>query len=622
MLKIKKITGILLSLLFAATVISTPSFADVNDVDSDVLEFQSFENYSGSLGSPWEYWGGGTIEIAESRYGHCAKTISSSGKRVEMVKQFLPGAKNESVKITYSTMLGDYNSSRTFFMKDDGTSEYHLYSVGTNGIVTFANGTSTGLKLDVNVWYAFTVEYVPMSGSVTLTICRDGNLLYSGKTTLSVKNIKAFTRIDFVNGAASGTNISETYYDNVAVYACPPKGEKTKINTFEDFESAENGQTPPSGFAVQGPLADSNGLYSVEVANSGRGKSVKMISDGQKNFEVINNGLKFSGNDYYEADILAEDIGQICFGIRGADASGGYVGAPTLFYFKNGALYLNGQYVCDVANDVWYKIKLHLDFKAGECDLSLIGDDGSGTTEPAHGTIPGHPVTVANVQFMALMHTKTNAFYFDNVSVYPADNGIKVSGAQVMDTVDVLPDFTEMTFDTTKEVDAEKLTKENVTINGTSELVEEVTAHGETLTVKLKKTLDFNTHYSVRLRNIADKEGNTCNYRTDFLTTPKFVISDFGFSKPIIESGKLEVSANVMSLMTHGQNMTLILLIKSKEGNEFITGDYDSCCADGTIKTLKAEANVPDNAEDYTAYAYIWDSCLGMHTLITPIKLN
>ena len=77
-----------------------------------------------------------------------------------------------------------------------------------------------------------------------------------------------------------------------------------------------------------------------------------------------------------------------------------------------------------------------------------------------------------------------------------------------------------------------------------------------------------------------------------------------------------------MSLMPQGQNMTLILLIKSKEGNKYIKGDYDFCRADGAVKTLKAKAAVPEDAENYIAYAYIWDSCLGMDTLITPIKLN
>lgn len=622
MLKIKKFIGITMAVLLASALFSAPSFADINDIDSDVLEFQDFENYNGSLGAPWEYWGGGRIEIVESRYGRCAKTVSSSGKRVEMIKQFLPGVKNESVKIMYSAMFGDFNSTRSLFMKDDGANEYYLYTVGKDGITVFSGGVSTGLKLNMNVWYAFTLEYVPMSGSLSLTISKDGNVLYSGKTAISIKNVKAFTRIDFVNGGTSGTDISETYYDNVAVYSCPPKAEKPKVNTFEDFISAQNGQTPPKGFALQGALEGSNGLYGEEVADSGRGKSVKIQSDGQKNFEVIDNTLKFSGKDCYEADILAKDIGQISFGIRGTDASGGYVGASTLFSFKEGGLYLNNIYICDVSSDVWYKIKLYLDFEAGECELSLIGDDGSGTAEPARGTIPGHVITVSNVQFMALMNKKTNAFYFDNVAAYPWGTSFNVTDSEVMDTVDILPDFTEMTFDFTKEIDVKKLTAENVTVNGTSELVKELAADGGRLTVKLEKELDFNTHYSVRLRDIADKDGNTCNYRTDFLTAPKFVISDFGFSKQVIEGGEIEVSANVMSLMPQGQNITLILLIKSKEGNKYIKGDYDFCRADGAVKTLKAKAAVPEDAENYIAYAYIWDSCLGMDTLITPIKLN
>lgn len=618
----KKFIGIFLSLLLVATSLPIASFADPNDIDSDVLLFQDFENYSGSLGSPWEYWGGGSIKIVDGRYGHCAKTISSSGKRVEMIKQFSPGVKNESVKIMFSMMLGDYNSSRSLFTKDDGTTEYHLFTIGSDGVVIISGGISTGIKLELNAWYAFTLEYVPMSGSLELTICRDGNKLYNKKTKISPKNVKAFTRIDFLNGAAKETTTSETYYDNIAIYSCPTKGTISKVNTFEDFTSASDGQTAPSGFTVQGKLSGSNGVYSEEVANSGRGKSVRMQSDGKKNFEVIDNNNKFSGEDVYEADVLVKDIGQINFGIRGTDSAGGYVGAPTLFSFKNGALYLNGNYVCDVASDVWYRINLYLDFQAGECDLSLIGDDGSGTKEPAHGTIPGHVITVSNVQYMALMNKTTNAFYFDNVKVHPANDALKVSETQIYDTIDVLPDFTEMAYTFTKDIDSDNVSVDNVTINGTTDLVECVVVDGNVLTVKLNQNLAYNTHYSVKLRDIPDNDGYTCNYRTDFYTAPEYVISNFEFSKPVIESGALEVSANVMSLMPQGQNMTLILVVKSKEGNELITGVYDFCCAQIKAKTLKATAIIPENADDYTAYAYIWDSCRNMNTLITPIKLN
>ncbi len=108
----------------------------------------------------------------------------------------------------------------------------------------------------------------------------------------------------------------------------------------------------------------------------------------------------------------------------------------------------------------------------------------------------------------------------------------------------------------------------------------------------------------------------------DIDSIPEYAISNFKFSCADAAPGDVIVSADVLSIASDGQPMSLIVLLKDKASGELVSANADIQTANSAGKTLSAMVTIPDDGNEYEVYAHIWDTFINMNTLIKPINLK
>ena len=108
----------------------------------------------------------------------------------------------------------------------------------------------------------------------------------------------------------------------------------------------------------------------------------------------------------------------------------------------------------------------------------------------------------------------------------------------------------------------------------------------------------------------------------DIASIPEYAITNFKFSSADASPGEVTASANVLSIATGGQKMSLIVLLKNKTSGELVSASADIQTVNSAEKTLSAMVTIPDDGNEYEVYAHIWDTFLDMNTLIKPINLK
>lgn len=108
----------------------------------------------------------------------------------------------------------------------------------------------------------------------------------------------------------------------------------------------------------------------------------------------------------------------------------------------------------------------------------------------------------------------------------------------------------------------------------------------------------------------------------DIASIPEYAITNFTFSEADATPGDVIASADVLSIASDGQPMTLIVLLKNEATGELVSASADIQTVNSAGKTLSAKVTIPDDGNEYEVYAHIWDTFLDMNTLIKPINLK
>ena len=132
---------------------------------------------------------------------------------------------------------------------------------------------------------------------------------------------------------------------------------------------------------------------------------------------------------------------------------------------------------------------------------------------------------------------------------------------------------------------------------------------------EMSKTGDYNLGYldDFSIRAITAE---------DIASIPEYAITNFKFSNVEAAPGDVTVSADVLSIASDGQPMTLIVLLKNKASGELVSANADIQTVNSEGKTLSAMVTIPDDGNEYEVYAHIWGTFLDMNTLIKPINLK
>lgn len=629
-MKIKKIISLILCFMLC-TVCGTSAS------ENDFLPFQDFENMGESLASPWVIYnaGAGDISIVSDKYGKCIKAVTSpkNTTRPQIFYSFTDAAYAPEGKYVFSIKLGDLTTSRTFYLKNDKTgNEPALFQIGAGGkiLIPTPSAEMADYKMVENEWYSVVLEHNSALATIKCTIFGNGETFYSeGKLYDANKNFTGTNRLNFVlANPAEGESV--TYIDNVHFYACPGRRAKKAVITYDDYvdidEDAEGGKAVPSGWSATED--EGNGVTSVQT--DGRGRSIKIYADGSLVFQPTH-WIKVDAKQTYEADIMFDECQSLSIYPYGSGKDGVNVGG-TIVQFAEGKVLVkrngeDGAKLYEVEDftfedNKWYKMKMVFDIANSAFTFTLTDEEGGGITEGIEGYLNSNRKDISSFRYMVAKGKTAKGIYLDNIACYIGGSDFAVTDSSLFDRVDVLPDFEEITFEFNDDIAVSKLDEAKILINGSDNLIKDVKAQNNKLTLSLKEKLPFNMRYSLTIENLLGTGGIGANYRLDFTTAPKYTISSFALSGNKIVAGKITASANVSSLLPEGQRMSMMIILRDKETGKMVDGKAKFILAKEKVTEISVECEVPDDGKEYELSAHIWDDFLNMNTLYEPIAIR
>ena len=605
----KAISAALSSLLLLASI---PSYAA--PAASEKIPYDTFETYGSKLGGGWRVQGADTTApIVETEKGKSVMGVTSPGGMLEIFRDFAQTGENvTSVACVFSIKIADQNSQRSFYTRTS-SGEYAVLAIQKGGKIKVGKTEYTEMLVEIDKWYNFFVEYNAKSGYTRCHIS-DGSETVTVCSNQDAVNLTGLYRMNFALFKPDEGE-SVTYIDNAAFYELPydveayADGKDTNApETFDDFEPAADGLTAPQpGWRLQNIEAGKTSLTAESA--EGRGKYLKMHSEGFNHFELVKDTGLLEGEAEISFDFMKTPQSYFKFGLRGTRPDGSHMnGAFPIELTKSGMLNISDEALTALSDNVWYKLKNEFNTESNTMKITVL----EGDTEAASKTIP-IPQNLINITAYEFYMTVTgnastvcfdNCFAGKNVPKEAGVSGISPAFGNVSKNIDKIT----VSFD-------EKITDENLEnaealINGSAENIKEIKAEGKTAVITLSHELAENMGYLFELTGvkIGEKELSAIMF---YQTRPAFeVISvEGGELKP----GLFSFTAKMAATDGGPEKATLITIIYDNKTNAMVGADF--CTADLTPDGTEFNTSVALPEGSYRAVNYIWDNVKKMRSL-------
>ena len=609
-MKLKKLCVYLLifTLVF---LVHIPS-ASASDV---AISFTDFENCSDTIQSPWVSQGhSNSAPVADTSRGKSAVLQAGASAVQEIYCDYTATTSDvKTIVMRYAMYFDDLNVRRSLYTRSS-TGGHELIQFTKGGAVVIGATTMDSFTYQSKKWYDMLVTYIPSTGEIRLTI-NDSATLKTGVGYYDKTGLDGFFRINFV---AQKADSGIAYIDDVSVHTLSYISAKIIQSyaieySFDDFVSNSAGSLAPDEWLLQNTGSGNGKAFS--VAESDRGKSVKLIPDGTKHFEMVKNFTEpLSGNFSVKTDLKIADSSGIYIAVQGNNAQGSQVTGPKtrniVQILPDGTLKINGSSVGDVSANVWYRLEMSFS-SDGQYHFSASAENQQDITYS--GTSPGGIVALTRFEFYAHPDIGPTQVCVDNLSFAPdTDFGVtSVStgfGATSKSTDEIHIAFSD-------DLTPASISQARFSLNGDASYISNVTIMANKMIAKLVKPLDYGTDYIFEASNILSPDGDEVSVMLYFFVEDKFIFDDYAISS---DGAKVSASAKVRATDGCEYDVTLLLAMYNKTTGEMVDLVVTTAKASASGVTLLAVLPVPMADGEYEVYSYIWDGADTMQSLTSP----
>lgn len=605
----KAISAVLSSLLLVTAV---PSYAA--DRANEKIPYDTFETYGSKLGGGWRAQGADTTApIVETEKGKSVMGVTSPGGMLEIFRDFAQTGENvTSVACVFSIKIADQNSQRSFYTRTS-SGEYAVLAIQKGGKINVGKTECTEMLVEIDKWYNFFVEYNAKSGYTRCHIS-DGSETVTVCSNQDAVNLTGLYRMNFaLFKPEEGESV--TYIDNAAFYELPydveayADGKDTNApETFDDFEPAADGLTAPQpGWRLQNIEAGKTSLTAESA--EGRGKYLKMHSEGFNHFELVKETGILDGEFEISFDFMKTPQSYFKFGIRGTRPDGTHMnGAFPVELTNSGNIALNNEVLAAVSDDVWYRMKFDIDTESNTMKVTLLEDNAEIASKTA--AIPESLVNITLYEFYMPLTQKASTVYFDNC--FAGKNTPKEAGVSGISPAfgNVSKNIDKITVSFDEKITDENLENAEALINGSAENIKEIKAEGKTAVITLSHELAENMGYLFELTGvkIGEKELSTAMF---YSTRPLFEILSLegGELKP----GLFSFNAKIAAQEGGPEKATLLTIVYDKETGAMAGADF--CARDLTPDGTEFNTSIALAEGSYRVVNYIWDNIKNMRSL-------
>lgn len=600
-----------------ATILSTLlsqniCFADKSNIK---LEYEKFETYGNTVSAPWRAQGlHSSINLCDTANGKSAKIVTDTSGMEELICDYSPISESSGTLIMgMSLYFEDFKSQRMIYTRSSAQ-ELQLISIEKDGTVRIGTVLpSSVITLSAQTWYDFVVEYNVKTGYIRVTVT-DGENDFKAERTIYEKNIMGVYRLDIAQSASSeGESI--TYADNCYVYeqslGAKEYPEQGKTYDFEDYEFNVNGLTPPSGWRIQNASEGLTGIYADEVKLDG--KSMKLTSNGTRDFEIITEFSPISGNGTMTFDFVWLG-GTVQMGFRCKRQDGGYLSEQFLItIINNGHLRIGNNVVGTLTAGKRYKLTANVDMTSKILNVSATGDN-----ETLNGNVSFSPASTSiwAFEFYTYPDNSITEYYVDNFSL--------ISDDDKLDVFNITPKigyFNEInktvTFEFTKPLKESDFKNLKLTVNG-DENAADFSYEGNKAYATLNEDLISGKKYMFELcgDEIYAFSVNFCEDEIRIFNSK----SDIGQSN----IGYITSSSTIKSATDKFKNASMIVAVRDRLTNRIVSAKMKSVELEKAKKInievmLEIPSEYNQNPQNFEINTYLWDSIYGMIS-IAPSK--
>lgn len=579
-------------------------------VSTEVITFEDFESYNGTVGGNWNTVGNSTsTEVVETEKGKSAKVVAGT-KYTELRQDFTTISTDTatSVLMGFSLKFGDLGTLRQLYTKG-GTTEFPIMNFEDNGHISIGGVSCSEFTFSADVWYDFVVEYNFNTG---YTRCKvfDGENDYV-VTGTNTKKVTGIFRFDLL-GCAPASGESVTYVDNVWVSALSydVTAKESLTEDYEDFTSTSRSNTVPDStlYAVASYTSGTDGIYAGAPEGSPYGKSICIeCDDGNVALyrylpTVQKVPVSFNFDLYYSEIYLTVMV-------RGTNENGNSITDRTVAVITgdgNIGASATSTPIHQLSKNNWYNIDISFSPEKG-CVITVT--DSAGNKYSGAGGSYGGITEFSRIDFWANKMTNNVRFYMDNLTIKSANNAIETGFTPVLRLIDT--DVEEICVNFSSTVNAASLANAIVTVNGIAVPSASLTANGNKLHIPIGE-LEYNKVYVVEYSGVTvgDRTG-MCGMDVYYtLAESAYELGDISFSAESVTIGDILASVSGRIHPASTKTAKLAAALYSIDENDMVileAIDVVYVNASAQVDDYNAKVSVPGDSKEYFVKAFLWD---------------
>lgn len=536
--------------------------------------------------------------------GTTAVKLTNQGCMYELIYAF-DTQNMKAVEASFDICLSDFNSKKSFFIRNRDHGEMRLMSFCTDGTIELGK---TRFKKDdfefcVNEWYSVNIVYNLSNGYVRADISGGG-----AEATLHGKNhtnISGLYRAYFVCPRATNGDMTSISIDNLIVRGADPifptpAKDNRDVESFEDVENS-----PGSDWTVQYHNADKaqTSTYGVFNCEGEDGNGAALVSDGSmielvKNYST-NTSYYISMSVYFADKVTKRIIASKGYPYSSTSISGEI---PLITFMTNGKALVGNSSGAqfDYETGRWYDIKIEVNNVTGALNVTV--NDGTSSAQYS-GTMK----TVIERNLRLYMYatgysgTSRSEWRIDNFTHF----GISEFRSSPRNGEEgIALDIGEINLEFYGNISETG----PILLNGSVADIVETQIQGANIKVKIT-SLEPGKEYTLSFAGVKDNQSSYKNGHIRFKTADDIYISPLAYKN---DSGNLDLpEASGFSTYFTGyagsrENIIIYTALYSPDGKELLAVNLKNAVLTQYEKEYDIYMELPQNNGDFIYKTGVW----------------